>query len=35
MGYDGQLLDLNSTGSLAAENEYKFCSRVQQITGAN
>jgi hypothetical protein len=35
MGYDGQLLDLNSTGSLETENENNLCIRVQQIPGAN
>jgi hypothetical protein len=35
MGYDGQLLDLNNTGSLEAENEYNLCNRVQQIPGVS
>jgi len=34
MGYYGQLLDLNSSGLLEAENEYNLCNRVQQISGA-
>jgi len=29
MGYYGQLLDLNSSGSLEAKNEYNLCNRVQ------
>jgi hypothetical protein len=33
MGYYGQLLDLNRSGSVEAENEYKLCNRVQQISG--
>jgi hypothetical protein len=35
MGYYGQLLDLNSIGSLEAENKYNLCNRVQQISGAS